>query len=101
VSICKSNAQIKNSDNTYLTASFPGQLCYTGNRKVTNFDFNETRNDEDINGKSWTLYKIICILLQTDNHASTSSLNFHRPDALPDTQPNTLKNEQVIQGTFK
>jgi len=26
-------------------------------------------------------------LLQTDNHASTSSLKVYRPDALPDTQP--------------
>jgi len=29
----------------------------------------------------------ICTLLRTDNHASTSSLNFYRPDALPDAQP--------------
>jgi len=26
--------------------------------------------------------QIICTWLQTDNHASTSSLNFYRPDAL-------------------
>jgi len=26
----------------------------------------------------------VCILLQTDNHTSTSWLNFYRPDALPD-----------------
>jgi len=26
-------------------------------------------------------------LLQTDNHTDTSSLNFYRPDALPDAQP--------------
>ena len=31
--------------------------------------------------------QIICTLFQTDNHASISSLNFYRPDALPDTQP--------------
>jgi len=31
--------------------------------------------------------QIICISLQTDNHASTSSLSFHRPDALPAAQP--------------
>jgi len=30
--------------------------------------------------------QIICTLLQTDNHASTSQLSFNRPDALPDTQ---------------
>jgi len=28
--------------------------------------------------------QIICTLFQTDNHASTSSLNFYRPNALPD-----------------
>jgi len=28
--------------------------------------------------------QIICTLLQADNRASTSSLNFHRLDALPD-----------------
>jgi len=31
---------------------------------------------------------IICTLLQTDNHATTSSL---RPDAVPDTQPTVSK----------
>jgi len=31
--------------------------------------------------------QIICTSLQTDNVASTSSLNFYRPDALPDAEP--------------
>jgi len=31
--------------------------------------------------------------LQTDNHSNTSSLNFYRPDALPDAQPK--ENESV------
>ena len=31
--------------------------------------------------------QIICISLQTDNHASTSPLSFYRPDALAATQP--------------
>jgi len=37
--------------------------------------------------------QIIRTLLQTNNHASTSPLNFYRPDALPAAQPsvNTLK----------
>jgi len=35
--------------------------------------------------------QIICTLLQTDNHASTSSLNFYRPVAVPDAQPTVLK----------
>ena len=35
--------------------------------------------------------QIICTSLQTDNHASTSSLNFYTPDALPDAKPTALK----------
>ena len=31
------------------------------------------------------------ISLQTDNHTNTSSLNFYRPDALPDVQTNSVK----------
>jgi len=31
--------------------------------------------------------QIICTSLETDNYTSNSSLNFYRPDALPDTQP--------------
>jgi len=30
-------------------------------------------------------------LLQTSNHASTSSLSFYTPDVLPDTQPTVSK----------
>jgi len=33
----------------------------------------------------------ICTLLQTDNHTNISSLNFYRPDALTDAQPNNVK----------
>jgi len=36
--------------------------------------------------------QIICTLLQTDNHASVSSLDiFFRPYALPDAQPTVSK----------
>jgi len=31
--------------------------------------------------------QIICTSLKEDNRASTSSLLFYRPDALPDAQP--------------
>jgi len=31
--------------------------------------------------------QIICTLLQTDNHNSTSPLSFYMPDALPAAQP--------------
>jgi len=34
---------------------------------------------------------IICTLLQTDSLANTSSLNFYRLNALPDTQPTLSK----------
>jgi len=33
----------------------------------------------------------ICTSLQTENHTNTSSLNFYRPDALPDAQPTVPK----------
>jgi len=33
----------------------------------------------------------ICIFIQTDNQTNTSSLNFYRPAALPDTQPTLPK----------
>ena len=44
---------------------------------------------ETIRWQSHQLYRmqIICTLLQTDNHASTSPLSFYRPDALPAAQP--------------
>ena len=32
-----------------------------------------------------------CTSLETDSHTNTSSLDFYRPDALPDTQPTVLK----------
>jgi len=38
--------------------------------------------------------QIIYISLQTDNHASTSSLNFYRPFALPDTQQQYQSTEE-------
>jgi len=36
--------------------------------------------------------QIICTSLQTDNHAAISSLNFYRPDALPDAQSTVKPN---------
>jgi len=35
--------------------------------------------------------QIICTLLQTDNHSSTSPLSFYRPDVLPAAQPTASK----------
>ena len=33
--------------------------------------------------------------LQTDNHTNTSSVNFYRPDALPDAQPAVSKRRRA------
>jgi len=37
----------------------------------------------------------ICTSLKTDSHTNTSSLNYYRPDALPDAQP-TLSKQVII-----
>jgi len=36
-------------------------------------------------------YANICTSLQTDNYTNTSSLNFYRPDAIPDAQTTVSK----------
>ena len=41
--------------------------------------------------------QIICTSLQTDNHANTSSLNFYRPDALPDSWPTVSKHWRQLE----
>ena len=45
----------------------------------------------ECSGSSWT----ICTSLQTENHTNTSSLNFYRPDGLPDAQPTASKHSLV------
>jgi len=60
---------------------------------TTSLDLNEAR-DNGIWG--WQQHQLdhmqtICTSLQTDNQTSTSSLNFYRPDALPDAQPTASK----------
>jgi len=52
----------------------------------TNLDFTEAR-DSEWQWRQLGHMQTICTLCQTDNHTNTSSLNFYRPDALPDTQP--------------
>jgi len=51
----------------------------------TNLDFTEARDSE------WQWHHLdrmqVCTSLQTNNHASTPSLSFYRPDALPATKP--------------
>jgi len=42
---------------------------------------------QEVTGWQWDQLnhmQVICTSLQTDNHNSTSSLNFYRPDTLPD-----------------
>jgi len=39
--------------------------------------------------------QMICISLQTDNHANTSSLNFYRPDCLADTE-RTVSKQSIL-----
>jgi len=55
----------------------------------TNLDLNEARDSE------WQWHQLghmqVCALLQTDNHASTLSLSFYRPEALPAAQPTVSK----------
>jgi len=55
----------------------------------TSLDLNQARND-GVLGMQWHQLdhmQTICTSLQTDNHTNTSSVNFYRPDALPDNQP--------------
>jgi len=59
----------------------------------TSLDLNEA-GDYGVWGWQWRQLdhmQTICTLLQTDNHTNTSSLNFYRPDALPDIQPTVSK----------
>ena len=59
------------------------------NTHLTALDFTEARDSE------WQWHQLshmqVCNSLQTDNHASTSSLSFYRLDALPATQPTASK----------
>jgi len=60
---------------------------------TTSLDLNEAR-DDGVSGRQWHQLdhmQTICTSQQTDNHTNTSSLNFNRPDALPDAQPTVSK----------
>jgi len=65
--------------NVHLTASFPGQLGQASTRKAKII----------LDGWQWhQLCDHVQTLLQTDNHTSTSSLNFFLPArSFPDAQP--------------
>ena len=60
-------------------------------KSKTNLDLNEARDDVVLGWHRLDHMQTICTLLQTDNHTNTSSLNFYRPDALPDAQPTVSK----------
>jgi len=52
-----------------------------------------------LDGRQWHQLdhmQTICTSFQTDNHTNTSSLNFYRPDALPDTQPTVSNTEGTL-----
>jgi len=42
--------------------------------------------------------RTLCTSLETDNYPSTSSLNFYRPNALPDAQPTVSKYITGLKG---
>jgi len=69
-----------------LTASFPGQPERANTRKVNHSGFLWSRKWWSGGGISWTICKSFAPCSR-QNHASTSSLSFYRPDALPVTQP--------------
>jgi len=74
---------------TRLTALFPGLPRWAGTRKVKPIWILRKQETVSGSGISWAICK--CILLQTDNHASTPPLCFYRPHALPAAQPTASK----------
>ena len=83
------------TDHTRLTAFFPGQPgdLSRHQKDKTTLDLNEARDDGDLGCQRHQLdhMQTICTSLQTDNHTSTSSLNFYRPDVLLGAQPAASK----------
>jgi len=88
-------------------------MCLSSDRRLFNgFLFQDNLGKpapENLKQQTMDLIQIICssTLLQTDNHTSTSSLNFYRPDAVPDAQPTAdsvkvkaLKAAQSTEGGF-
>jgi len=71
-------------------AFFQDNLHQVALERQTISAFNEARDG----GWQWhqlNHMQIICTLLQTDNHASTSPLSFYRPATLPAAQPTVSK----------
>jgi len=80
---------------THLTAFFLDHLGKTVH--CTGLDFNEAR-DDGVALASAGPYTNLYTSLQTDNHASTSSVHFYRSDALPDAQPTASKSLKASWG---
>jgi len=72
---------------THLKGSFPGQAGSSGTRKVRPIWILMKHEMIVALASAGPYAKIICTLLQTGNHASTSALIFYRPAVLPDAQP--------------
>jgi len=86
----RTHTHARTHTHTRLTALCPGLPGWAGTRKVkTNLDFTEARDSE------WQWHQLDhmqgCTSLQAYNHASTPSLSFYRPDALPVAQPTVSK----------
>ena len=90
----KTSQQYRSYADTRQTALFLGLLWRAGTREVTNLHFTEGRDRE------WQWHQLghmqVCTSLQTDNHASTPPLSFHRTDALPVAQPTASKHRGQI-----
>jgi len=65
-----------NCTDTRLTASFPGQPGKAGTRKVNPVWILMKQEMMAWQWRQLDHMQIICTSLQTDNHASTSSVNF-------------------------
>jgi len=84
------NYFLKTHTHICLTAFFPGQPGYRQQKGKPYWILLK----QEMTGWQWHQLdntQIICTTLQTDNHTSTPSLNFLRPDSLPDAQPTVSK----------
>jgi len=79
------------TDRHPFNGSFPKQPGQAGTRKVKPIWILMM---EEMMGWQWHQLdhmQVICTSLHTDNHASTTSLNFYRSNDLSDAQPKVLK----------
>jgi len=74
--LCLIVIKLLNNNNNHFTASFSGQLGYTGTRKAEPFWILIKQEMMVWQWHQLDHIQIICTSLQTDNHTSTSVLNF-------------------------